>query len=234
MARWEHEVHSPNGHFWSLPVLLRAAARGKPSGCEDEVNTDNEEELLERGKVASTASTRGNSVKASNLNTDNEQDLLWRPKERQPASFQSRPSESLGELVDFAEGLRDESHIVVGRSHDRLGSVRCSGASNHSASEASREASREQSLDDLPEESAPGSLQSPGEEWQVDARGFSQQVLAASVSNAVGAEKETVAEWVDEPVQVPFSSVEQTETPVVSPGEANRCNSEVQVCLEAW
>lgn len=49
-----NEVNSPDspGHLWSLPVLLQAAARGKPSGCEDELNTDNEQELLQKGRRA--------------------------------------------------------------------------------------------------------------------------------------------------------------------------------------
>ncbi|CAK9054676.1 unnamed protein product [Durusdinium trenchii] len=116
-----NEVNSPDspGHLWSLPVLLQAAARGKPSGCEDELNTDNEQELLQKGRRA---------AKAKELNTDNEAELLRRvqtvPKEEAcyKEVVQKNPSESLGQLVHFAEGLCRHPP-VIGRSHERLGSV---------------------------------------------------------------------------------------------------------------
>ena len=249
MTSWEHQVHSPNGHFWSLPVLLRAAARGKPSGCDDELNTDNEQELLQRGR-ASKQKIRD----SKEINTDNEQDLLrrkdFRPSAqevRQPEQklWQSRgsfedsgPSESLGELVHFAEGLcRD--HIAVGRRHDCLGSVLASRAASEPS--ASGETSAEDSVDEDLEESADGSIRGPSNHGglQVDTT-INQQALASGGANSHvdGVDTEQVSPsdtWVDEPEQVAFSnSVGQSEIPAISPTEeATRSNIEVQVCLEA-
>ncbi|CAL1170774.1 unnamed protein product [Cladocopium goreaui] len=250
MTSWEHQVHSPNGHFWSLPVLLRAAARGKPSGCDDELNTDNEQELLQRGR-ASKQKIRD----SKEINTDNEQDLLrrkdFRPSAqevRQPEQklWQSRgsfedsgPSESLGELVHFAEGLcRD--HIAVGRRHDRLGSVLASRAASEPS--ASGETSAEDSVDEDLEESADGSIRGPSNHGglQVDTT-INQQALASGGANShvdeVDTEQVSPSDtWVDEPEQVAFSnSVGQSEIPAISPTEeATRSNIEVQVCLDSF
>ncbi|CAJ1445305.1 unnamed protein product, partial [Effrenium voratum] len=96
-----------------LPVLLRAASRGKVIFAEDEeLNTDNEQELLRKG--------------CEEINTDNEEQLLQRsfrlrpplprtsaaaasaapaasaPAASSPASL-ARPG--LAELVSFAEEL---------------------------------------------------------------------------------------------------------------------------------
>ena len=219
MSRWDHEVHSPNGHFWSLPVLLRAAARGKPSGCDDELNTDNEQELLQRAKE---------------INTDNEQDLMQSERQASTASKQRcgkswqnlTPQESLGELVDFAEALcRDP---IVGRSHDCLGSVLPSRASEPS----------EESEESLESEETEGT-QSASQNASPVRSSHGAEVPCLSDGPGDAEEVSPSDGWVaDESEQVAFSnSVGCSEIPVASPAEeentGNRPNSEVHVCLEA-
>ena len=230
MSRWDHEVHSPNGHFWSLPVLLRAAARGKPSGCDDELNTDNEQELLQRAKE---------------INTDNEQDLMQSERQASAAFFQQRcgsPSweknprpqaqESLGELVDFAEALcRDP---IVGRSHDCLGTIVLPSRAVPEQSEESQTESEESEESEETEGTQSASQKaSPIKS--------SHGAVAVPLSDGPGDVEEVSPSdgWVaDESEQVAFSnSVGCSEIPVASPAEeentGNRPNSEVHVCLEA-
>eukprot|EP00434_Breviolum_minutum_P028134 symbB.v1.2.024889.t1/scaffold2388.1/size114014/6 len=231
MSRWDHEVHSPNGHFWSLPVLLRAAARGKPSGCDDELNTDNEQELLQRAKE---------------INTDNEQDLMQSERQASTAFFQQRrgsPSweknprpqaqESLGELVDFAEALcRDP---IVGRSHDCLGTIVLPSRAVPEPSEESQTESEESEESEETEGTQSASQKaSPIKS--------SHGAVAVPLSDGPGDVEEVSPGdgWVaDESEQVAFSnSVGCSEIPVASPAEeentGNRPNSEVHVCLESF
>lgn len=86
---------------WSLPVLLRAAARGRPSlgtDKEDEINTDNEQELLRLDECQrSPDHDKELRMAPRGLLGDVRSEPLTRPAPRLP----SLP----WDLVSFAEGL---------------------------------------------------------------------------------------------------------------------------------
>jgi len=86
---------------WSLPVLLRAAARGRPNlgtDKEDEINTDNEQELLRIGECQRSADhDKELQMSPRGLLGEGRSEPLTRPAPRHP----SLP----WDLVSFAEGL---------------------------------------------------------------------------------------------------------------------------------